>query len=409
MLIPERGESQTTFLARALGDPDTIEEHPDPEHRYSACIRAYREFKFNSRHERFGRELKGAEILEIGEWNGIPFEEEDMDIIVQSFSALGLSGRVPLKFGHNIEQPMTDGQPALGWVRRVYKQGAKLLADLSDVPSIVYTAIKEGRYKFISVELLHNVKADTRTIRWVLDAVSLLGADQPAVGTLKDLQALTLTRMPRFEHDERVTFRREDNTENATMALTDAEKREMDELRKTVTQLTRDKEDADRRAKEQAEKAEKEKLDQRRAVIKEKFERAIEAKKILPRTREKFERIYKVTDDKFVTLVTDADIESFIKDHEPLDADEIKKFTKDDKQGAGKKGAGNDVEKGSNEEVLTERASKEAVAMGFKANDPNGLREATKVVMRRDRALAKAYLDNPRGEYAPEKNEEEAA
>lgn len=409
MLTPERGENQMIFLARALGDSDTIEEYPDPTNRYQACLRAYREFKFNSRHEKFGRELKGAEILQVGEWNGIPFEDEDMDIIVQSFNALGLSGRVPLKFGHNSEQPMTDGQPALGWVRRIYKQGAKLLADLSDVPAIVYTAIKEGRYKFVSVELLHNVKADTRQIRWVLDAVSLLGADQPAVGTLKDLQALTLTRMPQFEHDERVTFRRDDHTENATMALTAEEKKELEDLRRAQINLTRENEEKDRKLKEQADAAEKAKLDQRRTFIKEKFEVAIQAKKILPRTREKFERIYKVGDDKFVTLATDADIESFIKDHEPLDADEIKKLSKDDKQGAGKKSTGAEVETGTNEEVLTERAAKEAVAMGFKANDPTGLREATKVVMRRDRALAKAYLNNPRAEYAPEKNEGEAA
>lgn len=409
MLRPERGESQTTFLARALADQDTLETYPDPTHRYNACMRAFREFKFNSRHERFGRDLRGAEILEVGVWNGIPFEDDDLDIIVQSFAALGLSGRVPLKFGHNDDQPMTDGQPALGWVRRIYKQGQKLLADFSDLPSIVFDAIKDGRYKFVSVELLRNVKADNRQIRWVLDAVSLLGADQPAVGTLKDLQALTLSRMSRLEHDERVTFRRDDNTGDASMALTAEEKKELEDLRRAQIQLTRENEEKDRKLKEQAEAAEKAKLDQRRTFIKEKFEVAIQAGKILPRTREKFERIYKIGDDKFVNLATDADIESFIKDHEPLDKDEIAKLSKDNKQGAGKKDGDDTVETGTNEQVFMKRVEKQAVAMGFKANDHQGLTAATKIVMRNDAKLAKAYLNDPRSDYKPADQDGEGA
>lgn len=404
MLKPIKGEREAAFLARALSDPSIIEAYPDPTYRHSACVRSFREARFNERYS-LGKDLRGAEILEVGEWNGITFEDEDLELIVSSFNALGLSGRVPLKFGHNEEQEVTDGQPALGWVRRVYKQGTKLLADFSDLPAVVYDLIREARYKFVSVELLRNVKADNRTIRWVLDAVSLLGADQPAVGTLKDLQALTLSRMTRFEHGERVTFRRDINHEDTSM--TPEEKKEMDDLRRQVTQLTRDGEEKERKMKEQAEAAEKEKLTQRRAAIHQKFEAAVQANKILPRTREKFERIYKTADDRFLTLVTDADIEAFIKDCEPLDKDEIAKLTKD-KTGSGKVTTV-EVETGTNEHVFTNRVSKEAVAMGFKSTDHVGLHEATKVVMRRDRELARAYLNDPRGEFSPGKKEGEAA
>jgi hypothetical protein len=39
--------------------------------------------------------------------------------------------------------------------------------------------------------LLKDVQADTRKIPWVLDAVALLGATQPAIGILRSLQRQT--------------------------------------------------------------------------------------------------------------------------------------------------------------------------------------------------------------------------
>ena len=64
-------------------------------------------------------ELKGQEVFAAGIWNGTQFSEADLDAMVQSFEALGLAGRVPLKFGH--DSPKPDGQPSLGWVSRVWR------------------------------------------------------------------------------------------------------------------------------------------------------------------------------------------------------------------------------------------------------------------------------------------------
>ncbi len=124
--------------------------------------------------------LQGVEIFQSGIWNGRQFGEGDLDGIVKSFDVLGLGGRIPLKLGHNAEHPLTDGQPALGWVERIWREGKTLMADFRDVPSVIYDAIKRGLYKFVSVELLRDVQADTRTIPLVLDAVALLGSDVPA-------------------------------------------------------------------------------------------------------------------------------------------------------------------------------------------------------------------------------------
>ena len=138
-----------------------------------------------------GKTINGAEIFAAGKFfpgnlNGeaVEFTEADLDHIVAAFAERASSGRVPLKLGHNDAQPITDGQPALGWVSRVWREGAKLLADFSDMPAAVYDAIKAGLYKFISVELSKDVQTAGGLRSWALDAAALLGADIPAVGTL---------------------------------------------------------------------------------------------------------------------------------------------------------------------------------------------------------------------------------
>ena len=139
-------------------------------------------------------QIKGAHIFSAGTWNDLTFSEADLDGIVQAFEKLQLSGRVPLKFGHNDEQPVTDGQPALGWVQRVWRDGKKLLADFSGVPTVVFEAIKKELYKFVSIELLRDAERDGVKYSSVLDAVALLGSDPPAVTNLDSLSKLAWSR-----------------------------------------------------------------------------------------------------------------------------------------------------------------------------------------------------------------------
>jgi len=139
-------------------------------------------------------ELKGREIFAVGKWNEMNFTEADLDDIVSNFEALNAIHRVPLKFGHNDEQPLTDGQPAIGWISRVFREGKKLYADFTDMPNTVFEAIKKKLYRTVSVELLFDVDHQGKRFGHVLDAVALLGADHPAVNTLSDLDALLATR-----------------------------------------------------------------------------------------------------------------------------------------------------------------------------------------------------------------------
>jgi hypothetical protein len=156
--------------------------------------------------------LQGAEIFATGTWNGMAFSDADVEAIAASFNALNLSGRVPLKLGHDgADARRGDGEPSLGWIERVQAVGGKLLADIKLTSAKLAEGIKSGAYKFVSVELLQDVRAGNRVIPFVLDAVAVLGSTQPAVGTLKDLASSLrpMARgMPALQFASRVTFTR---------------------------------------------------------------------------------------------------------------------------------------------------------------------------------------------------------
>jgi hypothetical protein len=248
---------------------------------------------------------------------------------VSSFGLLELGGRIPLKFGHNTDQPLTDGQPALGWVSRVYREGRKLLADFTDMPSVVYEAIKKGLYKFVSVELLGDVQAGTRVIPWVLDAVALLGADPPAVGVLKDLQSLTMARSSGLQGRARVAFTRDHSTGvNANMA--DEPKKDdiaalmarLDKLEsenRTLSVKAAERESFERKLAELETATRGEKITTHRAKVLEMFESAIKDKRVLPAARERFKRVYKVDTDAVLDIPL-TDVETFIRENPNPDA-----------------------------------------------------------------------------------------
>lgn len=135
--------------------------------------------------------ISGVEIFSEGKWNGDVYTAADLDALVSAFNQVGFEP--PLKLGHNSQQEkdlMLDGQPALGWVARIYREGAKLLADFKDVPSKLYEAIKRGNYKRVSSEIYWNYGANGKQWPRVLKAVALLGADIPAVTNLESIAGL---------------------------------------------------------------------------------------------------------------------------------------------------------------------------------------------------------------------------
>lgn len=324
--------------------------------------------------------------METGTWDAmtgtITITDQDLDDIASSFTLLDLSGRVPLKFGHNDEQPLTDGQPALGWVSKLYRDGKKLLGDFTDIPKVVYDLIKAGRYKYLSVELLGSVKAGSRVIPWVLDAVALLGADQPAIGTLQDLQSLTMARGSGLQSSVRAALTR------ATLSLqsTGGHKPPMadEEMKARLEAAEREATDAKRKLQELSDKTHQEKLTAHRAKLLEVFEAPIKAKEILPAVREQFKRAYNFDTDAILNF-TVSDAESFAKMHPNPEAPK-KVHT------AGGIDPNDPLEKSI---ASVKKDAAEAFARGSAKTPDQAVIDAVKANFRSNPQLAQAWRDAP--------------
>ena len=333
------------------------------------------------------KELKGAEIFHSGEWpgagaKGITFSDDDLDAVVSSFDALSLKGRIPLKLGHDGKDVRNDGAPALGWVSRVWREGQKLFADFEGIPDAVYSAIKEGLYKNVSVEMLRNVTAGTRKLPWVLDAVALLGAAQPAVGILKDLQALTMSQGTGLQCDERAAFRQEFTTTGGKSIMTEEEEKA---LRKQLAE------------------ANDERIKMHREKITERFEAAVKAG-LAPALREQFYKFSGVNDDAKVLSVTMGDVDTYL-----TSVGGKKEAAKND--GDGKEDRTSRVSGGerlafvsaTNAGAYGEAMEKVAVSMGYKAHEMYNLPEihdrVTMAVAQRYPEIVAAYGVDPNGEF----------
>ena len=144
-------------------------------------------------------EMQGVEIFATGVWNGTTIKAKHLNEMASNHQLFSRKLRVPLKFGHNDEQPFTDGQPALGWVSRLRVEGNKLLADFVDMPEKVFQVIKAGMFDRVSAEVLFGVENGEDNVGTVLVGVALLGADLPAVTDLEGLASLAASRIPGYQ------------------------------------------------------------------------------------------------------------------------------------------------------------------------------------------------------------------
>lgn len=311
-----------------------------------------------------------------------------------------MSRRVPIKLGHNEDQPLTDGQPALGWVSRVYREGDKLLADFTDMPTAVYEMVKTGLYRFVSVELLKNVQAGTREIPWVLDAVALLGADQPAVGTLNDLQSLTMARRSALRARARVAFKRDIKffstgdtktmDEDKVKALL---KQQKDELTASFTsQINAVKTESAQALEAEREKTRKAEIERHRDAIKSKFESAVKAEAIKPAVREQFYKLTRVEDDAAVMAIKLEDAESYIEEHADKESMSRKTQTQQGDDGKDEEGLRAD-------QILAKRAEKLCYSRQQDPHKGDHFARAVSEVLNGDAKLADSYKYMPDTEY----------
>lgn len=198
--------------------------------------------------------LKGVDIFSVGKWNEDTFTQKDLENMVKSFDETKQGVRPYIKLGHDKNQSLAqkDGLPALGWIDRMYIKGDKLIADLVDIPKKVYDLIKIGAYKKVSCEMFFNVKIKDKKFSHLITAVSLLGADTPAVMNLNDIHALYFEAedKPRVYFEQALEFKYEKEIQGKDLKMSKTEneiKLEM-ELDSTEKAFTAEKEKADKLA-----------------------------------------------------------------------------------------------------------------------------------------------------------------
>jgi hypothetical protein len=233
----------------------------------------------------YAKDMKGVEIFSAGVWNGDPYTEADLDLIVSAYGEM--PRRPPLKLGHSEAQKFfgqADGHPALGWVEKIYRSGKKLLADFVNVPDTLIGMIRNKSYDKVSAEIYWNYKlADGKVLPRALKAVSILGADWPAVSNLQDLQAALLGETERvvkvYDGDDAEVHSYDQITDPGG---SDMEKKDYeDKIASLTSDLAKSQEDG-KTATARAEAAEKASLEAELKVFALELDGLVRQGKILP-------------------------------------------------------------------------------------------------------------------------------
>jgi hypothetical protein len=143
--------------------------------------------------------INRLEIFAAGTWSPatggkMTITEAALDEMAAHFTELNGSNIVKphLKLGHGDAQKwfgQGTGIPTLGWVDRVWREGSKLFADISNVPEALLEMIRLKRYHNVSIEMFTpgQIEFGGKKLGHVLSAIALLGTEMPAV---KDLAGL---------------------------------------------------------------------------------------------------------------------------------------------------------------------------------------------------------------------------
>jgi hypothetical protein len=348
-------------------------------------------------------DINRIELFRTGRWNNFKdFTTADLDGMVQAFDELKMAGRVPFKMGHNEAQPFTDGQPALGWLSKVYRDGDVLYGDATGVPSAVHAAIKDGLYKFVSVELAQWVMEGGSEYPFVLSAVALLGADIPAVKGLKDLQALTYAKAPKFGSSvAKVAFTLVHHQSGERRHMADEKTPDLAKVIAQVEDLsgkvaTFTAENArltaeNRRLVEESEAKEKaakaERVKNHRSAITQKFDDAINQKRIFASARNLFEKGPAFKSDESVLDIKLEDVDQYIKE-QTVSGWKPTKFSDDQSQDTL---GGTPDDKLPPDQQVARKVEAEVLKYGGKLS----YSECTKRVLRANPELAESYRSQP--------------
>lgn len=222
--------------------------------------------------------IDGVEVFSVGTWNGQTFTTKDLDKMVETFKKTSGTVRPYLKLGHDDNQSLlkSEGLPAAGWVRNLYRSGDKLIADFSDIPKKIFELIENKSYRKVSIELFRNVEILKDKFDFLISGIALLGAETPGVLNLKDI----LDRFKIKSYDSTCTFTHEcenfvtelENGGTMSQELIDAKAR-IAELEKE--QAKKEKEMAKFQKTSEVEATAKEKLEAELKETKEQFNKTV--------------------------------------------------------------------------------------------------------------------------------------
>lgn len=138
-----------------------------------------------------------VQILRKGRWyhpqaanRELVVDDRLLDEIVRQFNA-GVFGReLPVNLGHT-----DDSVDSKGWVRRVYRQGDALYADIDVVDPSVDERVRTNRLKYASAELVFNwLDPETRERVNAVRAVAL--TNRPYIKGMQPIEPLNLSEFP---------------------------------------------------------------------------------------------------------------------------------------------------------------------------------------------------------------------
>lgn len=131
--------------------------------------------------------IDAVPIFKAGKWKGTEYTIKDLDEIVRNTNALIKANlhEPPVKLGHNENQEELlnkSGLPSFGFVKRLYRVGDEIFADV-EVPQEVSEWVARRFYDKVSAEIYLDYEHPTtgEKIGKVLRAIAFLGADLPAV------------------------------------------------------------------------------------------------------------------------------------------------------------------------------------------------------------------------------------
>lgn len=302
--------------------------------------------------------VEKVEIFAEGRWNGYAFSLTHLEFIAKTFADLGDRHKVPLKLGHNKEQPLTDGMFAIGWVDDVWVEAGKLMARFVDVPEIVFKAITSNLYRKVSIELDLDVTHKGKHYDYVLSAVALLGSELPAVNTLKDISHYVAERAE-FSSKGRLSFTALDNYGNVLkeaniMSITkeemearlaaqkaeltaNFERQQQGETSKLEQELQAEKEKTakfEREAKEREQAQAKQKIEMARKEVTGILDKGVKDMTITAAQKESYVKLFGVDNDEQVANIdkdelkklVGADTKKFSKEHTMSEGDDTRQF-----------------------------------------------------------------------------------